>query len=77
MSSLAELRVFRSTMLEDWAATPVSAYLPVLVAGDLMADNIKRRLKVGFFKQDPTITLIRWNLKGHPEEGHWIKREDL
>ena len=77
MINLAEIRVFRSESMDGWESVPVSAYLPILVFGDGMADNIFRRLRVSFFKQDLTITQIRWNVKGASQDGHWIKREDL
>jgi len=77
MSNLIEIRVFRSEPSEPWDTVPVSAFLPVLIMGDGLADNVARRLKVGFFKQDPEITWIRWNLKGTPEVGHWVERETV
>lgn len=78
MSSLVEIRVFHSGQrTENWKEVGVSSYLPALVTGDLLADNIKNRLKVGYFKQDPTIDSIRWNLKHTPDDGIWVFRGDL
>ncbi|NBV41416.1 hypothetical protein EBR96_01415 [bacterium] len=76
MTQLIEIRIFKSDEnQENWLETPVAAYLPALITGDAMADNVARRLKVGFFKPDPEIKRIRWNLKGEPENGTWVERE--
>ena len=77
MSTLVEIRVFRTEPQEAWQSVPVTAFLPVLIGGDGMADNLARRLKVGFFKPDPGITRIRWNIKGTPDDGHWVERETV
>jgi hypothetical protein len=78
MSRLVEVRLFRADQSGDeWARMPVHSYLPALLDGDALADNIKKRLAVGFFKQDQAILQIRWNIKGNPEDGVWVKREDL
>ncbi|NDC82664.1 hypothetical protein EB093_03240 [bacterium] len=75
MSQLAEIRIFRHEDRDHWDAVPVSSYMPVVISGDALIDNMARRIRVNFIKGDPTIQSVRWNIKGD-DVGYWIEKED-
>ena len=73
-SNLIEIRIFKENEHHiHWKDKIPDAYLPGYVTGELVRQNIDKRIRQLYFKNPSHIVKVRWNLRGQ-DHGYWVIR---
>ncbi len=71
-STLVEIRLFREHDESiPWHEKEPEAFLPRYLSGESDKENIQKRLKKIYFKNESDIYRVRWNFRGS-KDGYWL-----
>jgi hypothetical protein len=73
-SNIVAIRLFKAEDSKDtWKNIPVLSYVPVFLSGKDDIENVNKRVRMLYLRNQTKYQKLRWHYKDNEEDGHWLE----